>query len=583
MDVLIIDDDAVDRIAAKKTLRSAGLQVRHIVETSSAEAGIEHAHAHRFDLVLLDYRLPPTNGIEVTRRLREQGMTSMAIIMLSHSQDESIAIESVEAGAQDFLMKSELSGMRLKRAILMARERYQMEQQIRSSHDQLKQLAECDTLTGLANRYYFEQSLKVALDTAGASEGNEVALLLLDLDKFKDINDTLGHAIGDRFLREVAKRLSLCMREGDLLSRLGGDEFCILIRRDANIGRIRMILHRIFDSFREPVRLLGHEQRISSSIGVATFPESATTPEELMKCADVAMYRAKESGKNQAHHYSRHIHNELQKRIRLEGEIQAALAQKQFELYYQPQVSGETLQLVGVEALIRWNHPRYGLLAPDQFISIAEESDLINQLGRWVLQEACRQFNDWADVLEPRGLQFTIAVNLSARQLRNSGLLDDLRKLIAHYDIPPELLELELTESSLETSLSAMETLNEITAMGIQLALDDFGTGYSSLSHLHEYPFHVLKIDKSFVQSAETPARANFLRAVSAFAHSLEFATVAEGVETEAQSELCQSLGIHRLQGYYFAKPMPASELKAQWLMESGEFSGAPAKAGQVH
>lgn len=562
---LIIDDDAVDRMAIVRVLNNSGLRIDEIIQTDSAEKGIQLAKSNTFDVILLDYRLPPSNGIEVLRLLQGTSTFSTAIVMLSHSNEEQLALKCVEAGAQDFLMKSEISGMRLKRAILLAKERFQLEQQVRLGHEQLRKLAEQDSLTGLSNRYFFDEALKSAIPQA-IRENKTLALLLLDLDKFKNINDTHGHSAGDAFLIEVARRLKKPIREGDHLCRLGGDEFAILVQSLANPGMVRLLAHRIFEALKPPVEVNGQHISITASIGVAGFPDCATEAVDLLKCADVAMYRAKDAGRNQVHYYSRVVHKEIQHRILLENDLIHALKQEQLLLYYQPQVCSKSFELTGVEALIRWRHPEFGLIPPDKFIPIAEESGLINDVGRWVLETACKQYGEWIDRFPDQKIRFSIAANLSAKQLKDAGLVSHLRSSMTQYGLPASQLELELTESSLETSLSALDILNELAGLGITLALDDFGTGYSSMSHLQEYPFSVLKIDKVFVQNTTHDEGADFLKAISAFAHSLKFETVAEGVETEEQKELCASLGIDRLQGFLFSKPLPAEVLEKQWL-----------------
>ena len=552
-------------MAAVRTLRDSGLSLGEIIETDSADEGIQFAQNNSFDVILLDYQLPPTNGIEVLRLLRGIRNLSTAIVMLSHSNDENLALQCIEAGAQDFLMKVEVSSIRLKRAILLAKERYHLEQQIRIGHEQLRQLAEQDSLTGLSNRYFFDEALKDAISNA-QRDNKTLGLLLLDLDHFKNINDTLGHAAGDQLLKEVASRLQSPIREGDKLCRLGGDEFAILIQNISNPEQIRLLIKRIFDALQAPMSIEGKSITISISVGIAIYPDCATNAIELMKCADVAMYRAKADGRNQFHYYSKTVHEQMQNRVRLEHDLSIALQQNQFELYYQPQVDSKNFQLIGVEVLIRWHHPELGLVPPGDFIPIAEESGLINDIGQWVLDTACQQFGKWLITLGPSAVNFSIAVNLSARQLKHSNLIPYLKNCIDKYAISPMQLELELTESTLDTSSEAMAVLKNISEIGIILALDDFGTGYSSLSHLQEYPFKVLKIDKKFVQVISNEEDQDFLRAIIAFAHSLKFETVAEGVETEAQKELCSELGIHRLQGYYFSKPLPLSQFEEQWI-----------------
>ncbi|ETI60468.1 putative bifunctional diguanylate cyclase/phosphodiesterase [Marinomonas profundimaris] len=565
MNLLIIDDDAVDRMSAIRTLKDSELQLETVDQAVSAEEGISLASMTRYDIILLDYQLPTQNGIEVLRELRGIKDFASAIVMLSHSSDDELALMCVEAGAQDFIMKSEITAPRLKRAILISAERCQLERQVRESHEKLRYLAEQDSLTGLSNRYFFDVALKDALIQA-CRDKSPLALLLVDLDKFKHINDTFGHVVGDDVLKEIARRLKGVIDVGDKICRLGGDEFSILVHTLENPNQIRLMVDRIIQAVSAPMEIQGKTVQLSMSVGVATYPECATGAAELMKCADVAMYRSKGLGGKQAQYYSKRFHKQVESRIRIENDLKTAIEKDQFILYYQPQVDAETFDIVGVEALIRWEHPELGLIPPDDFIPIAEESDYINELGRWVLHKACEQFGQWMKYPNVEKMTFTIAVNLSARQLKDTGLVKYLLECIERYQIPPEKLELELTESSLESSLVALAMLKSLSDLGVKLALDDFGTGYSSLSHLNKYPFNILKIDKSFVQHIESEEEASLLKAISSFAHSLNYETVAEGVETELQRDICCRLGVKRLQGYLFSRPIPPEDLERNWI-----------------
>lgn len=569
MNVLIIDDDIVDRIATKKVLKDSELSVKSVTEATTATEGLARAKERRYDLILLDYQLPPTNGIEVLRELRGTNDFSAAMVMISHSNDEELAVRCIEAGAQDFLMKGEVTAARLKRSVLLATERYELERQIQASHDQLKRLAEQDTLTGLTNRYYFDEALKHAIPRARREKSN-ILLLMIDLDRFKKINDTLGHQAGDALLKEVAQRLRAPLRADDRLSRLGGDEFAILVESLEHTNDARILVNRLLEAFEKPFLLNDEKVRVTASIGVATYPECGEDAIELMKSADVAMYRAKGAGRGQAQYYSRDFHQQIEKRARLESDLVNAIENQEFVLHYQPQVDRSGEKLIGIEALIRWQHPEMGMIAPDEFIPIAEESNFINELGRWVIKTACAQFRVWLDEFAIPDISFSVAVNLSAKQLKDKGLIGYCRTCIDHFKIPANRFELELTESNLVTSLGAVDTLNELANLGVELALDDFGTGYSSLSHLKDYPFSILKIDKMFVQSAEHGKDVSMLRAVCAFAQSLNYQTVAEGIETAYQHQLCVDLEVDRLQGFYFSKPLPADELRQQWLLKQG-------------
>lgn len=565
MKVLIIDDDEIDRMAILRILKKSGFKIDNIDQAQNAILGIEKASSFKYDLILLDYRMPPTNGFEVLRRLKDANIFDTAIVMLSHSSEDSLALKCIEAGAQDFLMKSELTVSRLKRAILMAKERHQMELQIRNNSEQLRKLAEQDSLTGLANRYFFDEALKRELSGA-KRDRTEITLILFDLDKFKNINDTQGHLVGDLLLMEVAQRIKNVVRTEDLVCRLGGDEFAVLSQNMTHPGQIRMLTHRMTEALKEPLTLQGREILISLSLGVATFPDCATTAVELMKCADVAMYRSKNLGRNQVQFYSKVVHERMMKKSYLEQELTHALERDELFLMYQPQVDAVHFNMIGAEVLIRWQHPELGLLGPDEFIPIAEETGLIQSIGRWVLQTACQQFALWDTQSLLDDLSFTVSANVSARQLRDHGLVGYLEGFMQKCHIKPSRFELELTESCLDADSDALGILQKLSDLGVSLALDDFGTGYSSLSHLQNFPFNVIKIDKSFVQNIGTVKQSDFLKALSGFASSLKYNIVAEGVETELQKSFCASLGIDRLQGFLFSEPVLVSDFEKLWL-----------------
>ncbi|WP_020591542.1 two-component system response regulator [Kiloniella laminariae] len=566
MNLLLIDDDMVDRANTVRTLNRSGYAL-NITEAETAEDGLGQYKKATYDIVLLDYQLPTMTGLELLKLFNSDSHECNAVVMISNHDDEDLAISCIENGAQDFIPKSELSSSRLIRAIMHAKERYKIDQQLRRSHEQLKVMAERDALTGLSNRYVFEEEMTTAIPRA-ERQGVRLALLMLDLDCFKVVNDTLGHAAGDRLLVEVAKRLSAQVRGGDLLCRLGGDEFAILVHNLADPIMMRLFSQRIFAAFSTPFILEEIEFTISASIGIAVYPDCAQDAMQLMKCADVAMYRSKEKGRGRASYYSQALHEEVSRRIELERELRRATVENEFVLYYQPQVDCMSESLVGAEALIRWQHPEKGLISPVEFIPIAEEIGLIPKIGDWVLETACAQLQRWHKNKAGYGESFSISVNISALELNQQGFFAKVEKVIEQYDIAPQLLELEVTESTLINSTAeTAQILKDLSDYGITLSLDDFGTGYSSLSQLQTYPFEVLKVDRSFVQSIEdNDEGAQFLEAINALAKVLGIKTVVEGVERETQKGWCQKLGFDRMQGYYFAKPLPAAQFEKQFL-----------------
>jgi len=566
MKLLLIDDDMLDRMSATRALKKSGGSM-DVTEACSAEEGLELSKAEKFDLILLDYQLPSMSGLELLKLLRGGTNYNPPVVMLSHSDDETLALRCIEEGAQDFIIKSEVTGSRLVRAISHSKERYRIEQALRESHAKLRLLAEVDSLTGLANRYMFESALKDALPLAKRLK-RSVAMVMLDLDKFKYVNDTLGHAAGDVLLSQVAKRLQGPVRDGDLLCRLGGDEFAILIHDLDDVSKVRRLTDRLLSALEAPFKVEGQELIVSASIGISTYPECASDSIQLMKCADVALYRSKEGGRNQAQFYSRELHEQIQTRIELERDLHLAIERHELFLHYQPQIDAQSEKVIGVEALIRWQHPEKGLISPDKFIPIAEETGLIVDIGNWVFETAIKQFQSWQLRFQSPNFNLLIAINLSAIQLSQAGLIETIDQLLSTFDVEPRHLELELTESAItDNNHLCIQLLKDLADKGIVLAIDDFGTGYSSLQQLKNHPFKVLKIDRSFIQTiCENKDDLQLLKAIGAFAKTLGMEIVAEGVETEQQKNWCQSLQFDRIQGYYFAKPMSPADFEKAYV-----------------
>lgn len=430
----------------------------------------------------------------------------------------------------------------------------------KQAEERIQQLAQYDPLTELPNRTLLADRLQQAVLRAGRDH-TLVGVMLVDLDHFKRINDTLGHSTGDRLLREVAARLQECARPGDTVSRQGGDEFAVLLPElDVNDEAAR-IAQRILDIVAEPIRLDSQELHISCSIGVSLFPRDGRTAEMLLKNADTALYRAKDMGRNSYQYYLSGATMVARERLTLETTLRHAVDRQQLELYYQPKWDFHADAITGAEALIRWNHPQLGLLPPARFISIAEESGLILQMGEWVLRTAAREVNELHNGGFPN---LRVAVNLSTRQFRQTELAERIREVLTDIGFDASCMELELTESILmHHTEENLATLKAFKAMGLQIAIDDFGTGYSSLGYLHRFPVDVLKIDRTFVM--DLPANENSIAIVNAIltlAHGLGLEVVAEGVETVEQLAFLRAHGCDQGQGYYFGKPMPLVEFR---------------------
>ncbi|MGZ3239159.1 MAG: EAL domain-containing protein [Burkholderiaceae bacterium] len=434
---------------------------------------------------------------------------------------------------------------------------------------QLEYFANHDVLTGLVNRNCLSQRLKQAISTAQRYD-HLVAVLLLDLDHFKVINDSLGHAAGDELLQAVAGRLHSCVRDTDTVARLGGDEFVILMPDMVDDDAAVLVARKVLDVLSQSFAIEGHTLYISASIGVSLYPADGENEETLLKNVDMAMYRAKQNGRSNFHLYTEEINTYNRERHALENELHYALSHNELLLHYQPKVDLRTRKIVAVEALVRWNHPERGIISPSKFISIAEETGLIIPLGTWVLRTACAQNLAWQNEGMPL---ISIAVNLSARQFRHHDLVGLVKKVLQETAMDPQYLELELTESVLmQEAEEAVMTLSGLKELGVQLSLDDFGTGYSSLNYLRRFPLDNLKIDRLFVQgiTSTNSHDVTIVKAVIALAHNLNLKVIAEGVEKEEELAFLIEQKCDEIQGFYFCKPMLAEELTSVLL--SGKF-----------
>jgi diguanylate cyclase (GGDEF)-like protein/PAS domain S-box-containing protein len=419
-------------------------------------------------------------------------------------------------------------------------------------------LAQHDSLTDLPNRVLLKDRLNEAI-TLSSRHQRKLAVLFLDLDRFKNINDSLGHVVGDRLLQSVAKRLLSCVRHSDTVSRHGGDEFVILLWEVRHLQDAATTADKILQAMREPHQIDAHRLHITCSIGIVIYPDDGTDAETLMRKADVAMYRAKQSERDNYQFFSSEITVRAVERHSLEDGLRHATERRQLSLHYQPKIDLASGQIIGVEALIRWHHPQRGAVPPAQFIAIAEELGLIIPIGRWVLREACCQARAWQAAGLPR---LCVAINISSVELLAPGFVSGVRAVLQETSLEPRYLELELTETALlEESPSSAEVLNQLKDIGVMLALDDFGTGYSSLSHLKRFPIDSLKIDRTFVSNLPTDEQdANIVAAVIGMGKNLHIRVVAEGVETQEQLAILQGQGCPQAQGYYFSRPVSAMD-----------------------
>lgn len=511
------------------------------------------------DVILMDLNRAEVYDLEPLALIRaREDMRHTPVILMTGSGGEEMRMRAIELGADIHIYKPvnprELL-LRLRNAL-----------SLRSFQDRL---AHYDPLTGLPNRSLFLQQLDTALGKRNA-QSNQAALLHVDLDRFKQINEGLGHKMGDALLRAVAERLDGIMRSGDTvarndspehtLSHLGGDEFSILnlrLRRPDDAG---IIARRILAAMAQPFKLAGRELYVTPSIGIAIFPEDGEDASTLLRHADIAMDQAKKNGGNRFEFFSNKINQRSLERLSLENALRNAIERDELVLYYQPKVETGSGRLMGVEALMRWNHPSLGLIGPHRFIQVAEESGLILELGRWALHEACRQAKAW----EQQGLgDLRMAVNVSPVQFRQGRLDETVRDALAQSGLAPAHLTLELTESSIMSDVdSNILTLRALNDLGVDLSIDDFGTGFSSLSYLQEFPLDELKIDRSFImQLTVSDKSVALVSGIITMARGLNLRIVAEGVETEEQLAMLRELGCDLCQGYLFSKPVPADNI----------------------
>jgi diguanylate cyclase (GGDEF)-like protein len=506
----------------------------------------------------------------------------------------------------DIIRKHEVEGSRAQRELQLARD--SLEQRVQKRTEALKkvnadlkseigerkrnearirEMAYYDHLTKLPNRAYFKSQLEASI--AYAKRKNQMlAVMFMDLDHFKRINDTLGHTMGDELLQQVSRRLTQCLRGEDMLAsasqvpdeaksnsvaRLGGDEFTMLLTDVVSPYNAGKVARRVIESFSEPFRLGIHQVQVSPSLGISFYPFDGQDVDTLLMTADTAMYHAKEQGRNNYQFYSKTMNAAAFEKLSLESSLRKALERNEFILHYQPQVDAKTRKIVGMEALIRWQHPEMGLVSPANFIPLAEETGLIVPIGEWVLNTACRQNKQWQNMGLP---PVRIAVNISSPHFRQDRLLEAVTLSLNETQLDASHLELEVTESLLMQNVeSTIALLEKLKNMGVKLSIDDFGTGYSSLNYLQRFPIDSLKIDRSFVKDlAENPDDAAITRAIIAMAQSLGLNVVAEGVETEKQMEMLQSQGCHEMQGFLFSQPV--SEKIAQQLLRAGSILPKP-------
>jgi diguanylate cyclase (GGDEF)-like protein len=549
--VLLVGPDSSDAELLRALLehsRETQIALGHAVSLQHAFETLERGQV---DVLLMDVGSGSPRELVAVSQARVRAPL-VPVVVLVGNDDEALALKAVEVGARGYLQKCSLSAGALVWSLQHAMRNQRMFLELNIARERARQLATYDQLTGFANRSLFQDRLDQAVASARRNR-QKLAVLFLDLDEFKLINDSLGHLAGDALLRLAAQRVGTCLRKSDTGARLGGDEFAILLTNLADEVDAARVAEKLLVTLREPVPLKGGEHLITASIGIATFPRDAASSEELLKHADTAMYAAKSAGRDRFMVFSRGQNVEAIERAARAGRLRSALDGQELALFYQPVVDASRGRVIGAEALIRWRHPELGLMLPGQFLGIAEESQLIVSIGEWVLRKACEQAALW----QQNGHEgFRIAVNVSPNQFQSGHFVAMVRDALRATGLRPDSLELEITERSLLSG--GQRTLAQfamLRGLGVRISIDDFGTGYSALSYLKQLPVDVLKIDQSFVRAVATdPADATITSTIVQMARALNLTTVAEGVETTEQMQLLASYGCNRMQGHLFSE-----------------------------
>ena len=558
--ILILEDSPEDAELLQREILKGGIRyVARVVDTRADF--LDGLSAFAPDIILCDNELPGIDGGAALRLAREV-RPEIPFILVTGSITDEQAADMLVKGATDYVLKDRRSRLvpAIRRALGEAEERARRdraEEAVRRTEEQMAHNALFDALTGLPNRRRLMESLARSL---GASRG--FALLLIDLDHFKDVNDSLGHEAGDRLLVSVSERLQALARPTDTVARLGGDEFAILAQAVEGAAEATGLAERIQQALLTPVTLGGGEIATSVSIGLVLGPAHYDGPEDLLRDADTALYRAKDLGRARAEVFDPSMHERVKAVLRTQSDLRQALARREFRVLYQPIVWLGTSVLAGCEALLRWEHPTRGLVPPADFIPIAEETGAIVPIGEWVLREACTQAQAWGYLGRKAP---TVAVNLSARQFRERGLGRTVERILQETGLPPGRLKLEVTESAvMHDADEAAGIVRQLREFGVGFALDDFGTGHSSLSYVKRFPLSDLKIDRSFVTDITTSAEAAAIAtAVVTLGHSLDLKVIAEGIETEAQRRFLRGLRCDAGQGYHLGRPMTSEALES--------------------
>ncbi len=577
--ILIVDDTLANLSLLFKALTEQGYKVRAVTNGKMALKAVQTVAP---DLILLDVKMPEMDGYEVCEYLKASSAThDIPVIFLSALSESVDKIKGFEVGGIDYVTKPfqipellvriktqlqlqaakiEIRQLNQELEQRVAERTTQLEREITEhieTQQQLRHMAFHDSLTNLPNRAFFLEILQKTIYRGQRRQNYFCSVLFLDCDRFKVVNDSLGHLVGDRVLIEVARRLESCLRPMDTVARFGGDEFTILLDEIGDFRNLISIAERINQVFKLPFYIDGQEIFLSCSIGIVLVDQDYQDPDMILRDADIAMYRAKALGRDRYQIFAPEMHTNAREVLQLETDLRLGLKKKEFELHYQPIVSLTNNSIIGFEALLRWNHSEKGFISPVDFIPIAEETGLIVPIGMWVLREACFQLRTWQEQ-NPYHQDLTISVNLSVKQFSQPNLIEQIDEILSETGLESKCLKLEITESAImDNAESIADLFQQLRNRQIQLSIDDFGTGYSSLSYLHRFPVDTLKIDRSFINRIGNDGKhIEIIQAIATLAHHLGMNIVAEGVETEQQLDQLRTIRCEQAQGYLFSKPL---------------------------
>jgi len=577
VDILVVDDTPENLRLLSTMLTREGFFVRKAMSGLMALTAVE---AMKPDLILLDIMMPDVDGYEVCQRLKQDPvMQEVPIIFLSALGDALDKVKAFQSGGADYITKpfqieEVLARVNHQLALKFANQEirllnahlerrvWERTQQLEVAHNQLLKLALSDQLTNLANRAALVEKLDLALHRSARNENQKFAVLLLDCDRFKIINDSLGHESGDELLIQISQRLQKILNPGDVLARLGGDEFAIMVCNLSCIDEVIQFANYILKLFAEAFTLKKQQIFINVSIGIVISNPTYERPEHLLRDADTAMYHAKAAGKAQYRLFESPMHDSALRFLQIETDLRRAIQEQEFIVHYQPIIDLNTGEISSLEALVRWQHPTRGMVSPAEFIPVAEETGLVHPLGLIVLRQACEQLRTWQKQNLTQS-NLSISVNLSARQFTQPNLTEEIYHILDTTQLDPQYLKLEVTESAImDNPVSAANVLHHLRQRRIQLSMDDFGTGYSSLSYLHSFPMDNLKIDRSFIQALQqSTSSQGLVQIIVAIAKTMNMRVIAEGVETAQQLEQLRSLDCDFGQGYFFSKPLEPDQV----------------------